>query len=327
MPSSLERKRRLLVGWLVLVSLALVFVVLSWLKSELTMPGYEETYFIQFDRVNGLKAGDPVEIRGWKVGQVVGLQAASAAIAVQIKLTEAITLPVGSTARLVQAELFGAKRIELVPGTGSQLITSGGSFTGKAAPDLSNTIELVGELLSRIPPDSVALLLQDLRGAARGASLLLQDEKVKKIDRVLHQISTLLEDVLAITHQFQNKQFPDRLATTLDLTKDRLDKAGGLIDSTRQAVQELRQLVPTAERTLLRGDTALIQLNRTLRQLDQPGTIANKVLHDTTFSGQVDTTLRKLNQTLDFVRQQAIQVRVQLFNLRRAEETERRLRR
>jgi ABC-type transporter Mla subunit MlaD len=327
LPNLLERKRRLLVGWLVLVSLALVVVALSWLKSEITFPGNEEIYFIQFDRVNGLKVGDPVEIRGWKVGQVVGLQAASAGIAVQIKITEAINLPVGSTARLVQAELFGAKRIELILGIGSQNISSGSSILGKAAPDLSNAIELVGELLSRIPPDSVALLLEDLRGAARGANQLLQDEKVKKINLILNQVSTLLEDVSAIAHQFRNKQLSDRLASTLDLTKDRIYKAGGLIDSTRQVVQELRQLVPTAERTLLRGDTALMQLNRTLRQLDQPGTIANKFLQDTAFGGQVDTTLSKLNQTLDFVRQQAIQVRVQLFNLRRAEETERRLRR
>lgn len=310
-----------------LVSLALVAVSLAWLKSRLEIPGKQRTYIIRFDRVDGLKIGDPVEIRGLKLGRVANIKPSHKAVDVLVELVNSIELTQGTSARLVQAELFGAKRIELALGLSEAKLNAETAIPGQTVPDLAVAIEQVGGLLQAFPSDSLKQLLQNIQEAGRGASQILSRENARKLELLLQKSEGLIGQLELFTWQLRSRELPNRLATSLDLAQARLVQTERLIDSTQQAVSEIRHLVANAEQGLVKADTTLASINSLLNRLKKPGTVSNKILEDTVLGAQLDTTLIKLNQTLDYFRQQAIQVRVKLFKSKAGEKDAHQLRR
>lgn len=313
MPSASELKQRLLVGWVILLALALGTVSLLWLRSSGWLQSGTSVYVISLERANGLKAGDPVEIRGWQVGTVAGFHPTANAIEVRISVADTLALPEGTRARLVQAELFGAKRIDLVLGTSSLNLAPGGRIAGETAPDLAVAIEKMGGLASAVQPEAVGALLSELNRTARGLNELLDPRTVAQMKSSIDRLEKLLAQAQRIAGEAEEKKLVAQIDQSLKQVQGALMKSESLLDSAKAALNEGRRLVPPAERALQRAETMLTNANRQLSKLDDPRTLGGRALSDTAFGGKIDTTLAKLNQTMDFVRNSAINVRVRFF--------------
>jgi len=318
-----ELQRRLLVGWVLLLALALAVVSILWIRSAGWFQEGQNIYRIRFERVPGLSIADPVEIRGWRVGQVVGFQPVKDGIEVRISLSDTLQVFADAHAKLVQSELFGSKRIELDCGKSSHLLSPSQSISGTSAPDLAVAIEKVGELVSAIPPEDIKDLVSQLKSFTQQLNRLLSDQRTDQLGQSLGHLNQLLSRLESIAGDVQERQLIREVSFSLSKLQHTLALADSSLAVVQKTVREGRALIPqvdtllqTAQKATAEADTSLQLVKHNLRKLENNNSLAGRVLSDTTFSIQLDSTLNNLNKTMDFIQEKAINVRIKFFKQR-----------
>lgn len=146
------RRRRgseLAVGILVLSAAALVLWGYFWLTGQpLGHKGY--TLVARLSDAAGLERGDRVRLAGVEVGNVRGIRLGPGAVWVELSVDAGVHLPEDSRAALRSDGVFGARHIELIPGSMPTLVRSGDTLAAVTRPTLPETIEAVGDRVNDI---------------------------------------------------------------------------------------------------------------------------------------------------------------------------------
>ena len=142
----------ILVGLFVLLGLAcLGYLAIRLGKLELFgAQGY--VVFADFPSVAGLKAGDPVEIAGVRVGKVEGLGLADDKARLTLRLNDEIKLQEDAIASVRARGLIGDKFVLVSPGASDKIIPPGGKIREtESPPDIPDLIGKIvgGDLTSK----------------------------------------------------------------------------------------------------------------------------------------------------------------------------------
>lgn len=117
-----------LLGAAVLV-VAVLFIVFAYTRSSVaTVDGYLVS--AKFTRVDGLLRGADVRIGGIKVGSVIdqSLDGKTYRAVVVMSLSDAVALPVDSSAAVVSDGLLGGKYIDIEPGGEDEMLEENGEI-------------------------------------------------------------------------------------------------------------------------------------------------------------------------------------------------------
>jgi len=131
----------IVVGLFVLLGLAcLGYLAIRLGKLELFgAQGY--VVFADFPSVAGLKAGDPVEIAGVRVGKVEGLGLADDKARLTLRLNDEIKLQEDAIASVRARGLIGDKFVLVSPGASDKIIPPGGKIREtESPPDIPDLI-------------------------------------------------------------------------------------------------------------------------------------------------------------------------------------------
>jgi phospholipid/cholesterol/gamma-HCH transport system substrate-binding protein len=141
-----QTRVEILVGIFVVIgALALGYLAIRLGKLEiLGNSGYE--IYARFASVAGLKAGDPVEIAGVKIGRVDGISLAEDRAQVKLRLDEYVKVQEDAIASVRARGLIGDKFILITPGASDQIIRAGGEIRETESPP--DVADLIGKLVS-----------------------------------------------------------------------------------------------------------------------------------------------------------------------------------
>lgn len=123
--------KEVLIGFLVILALAVLFVGIDFLKG-VNVFQKENTYYISYQNVQGLTVSAPVTVNGYKVGQVREIAYEydnPGHIRVDIDIDDELRLPEGTTAEL-SSDLLGTASISLKLGTSASMISAGSEIPG-----------------------------------------------------------------------------------------------------------------------------------------------------------------------------------------------------
>ena len=262
-------------------------------------------YHASYARVSGLNTSDDVILRGLAIGQIsdIGFNEKRDSIVVTFLLEEDFDIPKGSEARIVNADLLGAKALEIIFTDSTEMIEDGGALRGTVEQSLSQQIEeqlvpvknKIEVLLGSI--DSVITRINGIFDVRLQGKI---DENIISIEAAISNIrditanvnklvsstvdnaDTIMANLAAITTTFKdNRAELDRTFKSLDAITDTLARAN--LGQTLADIDSLVANLDEVSKKLNEGNGSVAQLinNEELyKQLEKSAKNLNLLLEE-----------------------------------------------
>jgi len=268
-----KRENEFAVGLVVIAALAVVVGGALWLSGA-HFGKTEETVTARFRTVGGLGVGNPVVLRGVRVGRVEAIRLAPGNwVEADLKIYSGVTLPQKPAVIAASASLFGEWAATLIssdplpndPNVRQALVEAqaagGGRWPGATLPDIgeltaqaSRIATDIGTVSARIQTAFDSTAVTDLRRSIRDFGQIAD-----RLARVTNEQADVIGDVGA--NLSKSSQALSRAATDLRTTLGRVDTATNqgqlatILNNTaatstdlRSASQDFRQLMAAANR-------------------------------------------------------------------------------
>jgi len=224
------------VGLFVLVGIVASLAVLFLTTDPGTFRGrYRITATL--DDAGGVRAGDPVQMRGVNIGRVRDFAMDDQDVTIILEIEGEWQVPADSRVRIAGTGLIGGRTLEVLPGESEEALPPGGNLTGESSADITSTLsELGGEASTTL----------------ERVQALLSEPFVNSMEGSAEELNALLSELSELTREQQDEVA--RLLATLNRTAEGLESASGA--------------GPDLARAVARADSALARLNRTGATLD-----------------------------------------------------------
>lgn len=279
--------KELKVGLLTVIGGVILYFGVNFLK------GYDflsstATYFVVYDKIDGLVPSNPVQINGMSVGKVIAteiLQNQSSKILVEFDLDKKIKLNTNSVAILKDNGLLGGKMIEIVVNQGQAIkqddtlkanIDQGlmGMVASKANPlmsSLDTTITSVNQLLAEYKglSSNIKNILNNLESTTGNVNRLMVDnrQRISNITNNLDKLSTSLVETEKSIKPLMSKM--NTIADSVNAMK-----LASTMQEARKSVENLNEMLNSMKQgetltKLMGNDSVYVNLNKTIADLDK----------------------------------------------------------
>lgn len=282
------------VGALTAIAIALLFIGYSYLRGNDVFSN-ENTYYTDYDDVEGLSVSKPVLVNGYQIGRVSKMNLMdNGKIRTEFKIKGNLEIPSNTVARIVSADLLGSKAIVFELGSSSTLAKSGDPLLSDVQANLLEKVEplqikienLVVKLDSVLSAVNTALdaeFQRDFKSSLHSISLSLSNvEKITKdveglVGSERMRLSKIMMNVESITNNLKNNS--ETINSILsnvdsfseDLSSGEFKETIRNANLTLQEVQSITQKINKGEGSLgllLNDDKLYDNLNSSSENLD-----------------------------------------------------------
>lgn len=248
--------KELRIGAFVLVGVLSAFVALYLLTDPSTFRG-RYTVTTTVEDAGGLRAGDPVQMRGVNIGRVQRFEMVDDAVRVSLEIEGEWRMPSDSRVRLVSLGLLGGRIVEVLPGTSRDPLEPRGHLPGEMVEGLSEAagslggqagtvLERIQELLGEPTVESLRASAVELRVLMGTLSELAaaQSEELGRLTSTLNRSASGLEEVTASGPQVA------RAIARADSTMALLNGTSAALNSAVSSLQAFLEGVERGQGTL-----------------------------------------------------------------------------
>lgn len=240
--------REVRLGGFVLVGLVSFVLILFLLTDPATFRG---RYLVvtRVEDAGGVRAGDPVQMRGVNIGRVSGFEMTdNGLVDITLEIEGEWNIPEDSYTRLAGAGLFGGRTMEVVRGEADAYLDGGDRIPGEgdAADPLAQFTELgdqAGSVMTRIETLLDGETVESMQGSAQELEVLLRE------------LAGLMED-----------------------QRGTLDELTGSLARSARGLEEAAAAGPDAARAIARADSTMAVLTGTSRNLDDASSSLRSIL-------------------------------------------------
>jgi phospholipid/cholesterol/gamma-HCH transport system substrate-binding protein len=197
--------REFLIGVLVVISIALLYLGVNYLKG-VNLFLKQQKYYAVFENAAGLTASNPVILNGFKIGIVSDVhmhESGNGTIVAEVVLNDSkLKIPNDTKLEIFDADLFGGKAIQIMLGKSTVLAENKDTLTSGISLGLTETIkneiEPLKEKTSKLfaGVDSVINNLNNVLGGAQSEGLSSIFDDLKKTMSNLEQTTSSLNKTL-----------------------------------------------------------------------------------------------------------------------------------
>lgn len=256
------------VGALTLIAIALLFLGYSYLRGN-DVFSTENTFYTDYDNVDGLSESKPVLVNGYQIGRVSKLTLLdNDKIRTEFKIKGKIAVPSNTVAKIISTDLLGSKAIEFQMGNSTTLAQSGDPLLSDVQ---SNLMEKVEPLQNKI--ENLIVKLDSVLSAVNTA---LDSEFQKEFKSGLHDITQTLSHVEAISADIrklvsnENHRLSSIIGNVESITanlknnSDTLSLIMSNFHKTSEDLQDLqvRETIETANQTLKDFHSVVEKINK-----------------------------------------------------------------
>jgi len=274
------------VGILTVVAIVTLVVGMMWFKN-VDLSDEQIRYQVDFSRVEGLRVGDRVQIRGIRMGEVESLTLLPTAVRVQIKMSDKANLREDAQVILGEKGIVGEIVLEIDPGLGIPA-DEGFIFQGRTAGTIAAMTDAAGEALAEmlILTAKVSELVEEVKEQGKVVETLAQaNETFVRIDGMIERNQADIEVSLA------------NLVVATEGLREFVEsgKVGDAFDSVDHALAG-------ADSLMINLNTAANRLNLVMDKVeDGDGSLA-KMLNDPMLYDRADSTLASVKRLVDAMR-------------------------
>lgn len=280
-------KQEVTVGLLVIVAGAILFAGLAWLTGTNLGRSGVVTVPVGFADVNGLQAGDPVQVSGYRVGRVADMVLEEVGrVVVYLEVSEDVRPRIDASARVAALDFLGAKYVDYQPGRSSQLLADGQMVTGSRESDLLGGAGGIANQASEVLTGLQGMLTDDMAGELR-ATMGAARQAMEVMARV-GDGPMVNEATDALRHMGSAAQ---RLDSTL---------ANPSIDESLNQLDELTLSLREMADGLAGATNAMSSI---LEKMDAGEGSFGKAVNDTTLHNDLHEVLLSMRRLLDDMRE------------------------
>ena len=281
-----QHRREIQVGITVIVAVAVVIGGLMFLKN-MRLAASTNHYAADFEKVEGLKIGDRVQVRGIRTGSVTAFDFLPGHVRAHFELEGWVELHEDADVVLVQRGIVGEMVVEIDPVSGER-VRDGHVFAGRSATSMLALGDKVDVSLAEFTE-----LARELR------ETLAQIRQESQLVEMITATRLTVEQFEAIMRE--NREDMRRTARHLASLTATLDGAlgDGKLDST----------LHTARLATARLDSAAAEIAAVTRQsralvakLETGEGTAGRLLTDPALYDRADSTLHSLDRLIDLMR-------------------------
>ncbi len=308
--------REVKVGLLVLAALAVLGAGVFLVGERNNLFARKNRYFVRFETVSGLAAGNPVQLNGVNVGQVesvvlpVDVEEELLTVWITVDRRYAERVRTDSEAKIKTLGLLGDKYIELSSGSpGAPEIADGGEITAAPATDVDKLIATGGDVVENVV--AISYSLRNILGRMEAGEGILGElttdseagrvakESMLDIMGSLRRIAGKIESGEGtLASLINDPALADRMAQTVDRVEAVLAK----IDTGEGALPALLNDPETRTRLdqILTGlSDASTELSATVEGLSGGEGLLAKLLTDEAYGEEVSRDLKQLLNNLN----------------------------
>lgn len=275
-------RKEVIIGVCVIAALAIIIFGINYLKGVNVFKA-TNYYYVTYTDVAGLAVSAPVNVNGFKVGQVRDISYMydnPGHIKVEISLDKELMLPKGTKA-LIVSDMLGTATISLDMASGTDFYAIGSEIPGSIAPGLmtkvtDDILPAVGNIFPKVDTlltDADALISDPaLRASVQRLDAITANLQATTvyINRVLGTLPPITADIKKITENVDatTEQLNRLMANVNDMP---IDSVVASIQSTIDNLNTLSERLNEPNSTLgkLMNDPALYNnLNATVSSLD-----------------------------------------------------------
>ncbi|MFT5233262.1 MAG: phospholipid/cholesterol/gamma-HCH transport system substrate-binding protein [Candidatus Krumholzibacteriia bacterium] len=240
------------VGLLTIVALVVLVGGMMWLKNIDLSKG-SVMYMVDFSQVAGLRAGDKVQVRGIRMGEVTGLQILQGSVRVELSLEDDVDLREDAVVTLGEKGIVGEVVIEIDPGTGNT-ISEGHIFAGRTAGTIASMTDAAGSALAemRILTGKVTELVDQVKSEGKFIETLVQaNETLVKLDEMVVEnqsdVENILDDLRVTSARFRELMESDQVEAAFDNAATTMATADSLMISLTESSTRLNNILVKIE--------------------------------------------------------------------------------
>ena len=281
-----SREREVVLGAVVFTAIAILVLGSMWLSERFAGAAGGYKLVVAFDTVRGLKRGDPVTVRGVKVGKVLEVRLEEGQPRVVIGFESIRGLPRDSKISLKGIGMLGEQMVEVEVGTSTSVyahgdgvdgISSGGleELTANAADIANHLGRAVDVVATPENLDHIEAILTQMDTSTATLKVLLEENQVV-ISRALDSLGAASSGVSGMVGDNRKKveEAVENLRRTTGRLAATVEGWEAASVSLREALQDVRDVagkLRDGEGTLgllLNDDGLYRDLRRTLTSLD-----------------------------------------------------------
>ncbi len=281
-----RRISELQVGLLTLLAIVLLGVGMMWLKG-MRVDQNLVYYQVDFAKVEGMKIGDNVQVRGIRMGNVSSMTIIDTAVRVGLQIDDSVTMHENATVTLGEKGIVGEIVIEIDPGAGTP-VTEGHIFLGRTAGTIASMTDAAGAALDQLQvvADKVTELLDEVNTTGKVVeTMALANVTLEKIDSMVDDNQDDIEIIL----------------NDLKIASEgmRAMMESGQIEQT---FADVSSAMSRADSMMVTMNGAVVRLDNILTKLDEGEGSAAMLLNDPALYMRADSTMVSIKRLVDAMR-------------------------
>ncbi|HEX4887298.1 MAG TPA: MlaD family protein [Luteibaculaceae bacterium] len=228
-------RREVKIGFIFLAGLTVFLFGLNYLKGNSLITA-RRNYFAIYSKVDGLKESNPINVNGFKVGQVAKIELLddqSGKLRITLAFTDRnLKITKGSIARIVSSDLLGSKAVEFVPGKGEEL-AEGSILDSEIQQSLT---EVIGEQIDPVKAKFIQLMTR-LDSVLGGVNHVLNDQTVGDINQSFGDIRSTIQSLEHATAQLDKLLTEQR--SNLGSTIQNMNTVTGSLASSSKSIESM----------------------------------------------------------------------------------------
>lgn len=283
------------VGALTSVAIAILFIGYSFLKGNNVFSS-ENTFYTEYNNVDGLTISKPVLVSGFQIGRVSKLTLLpNGKIKTEFKINDDYEIPSNTVAQIVSADLLGSKAIVFELGNSTTMARNGDPLLSDVQANLMEKVEPLQKKIENlvVKLDSVlsgvnsvldANFQRDFKSSVQSISVSLKNlERITgDVDGLMgserSRLSNIMANLESITNNFKNNNEKiNSILANLDNLSDDLSKTEikATVDNANQAMKDFAAITTKINNgegslgLLVKDEKLYNNLNNASQNLDQ----------------------------------------------------------
>ncbi|MCP4293751.1 MAG: MCE family protein [bacterium] len=274
------------VGALTTFAVVVLVIGMMWFKN-VDLSDDQMRFQVDFSKVEGLREGDRVQIRGIRMGEVESLTLLSTAVRVQIKMSSKADLREDAIVILGEKGIVGEIVLEIDPGQGKKA-DEGFIFAGRTAGTIAAMTDAAGAALEemRVLTAKVTELVDEVQEQGKVVETFAQaNQTLGKIDSMIEKNQADIEESL------------DNLVVATEGLRKFVESG-----QVNDAFENIDGALAGADSLMNNLNTAANRLNVVLEKMDSGDGSMAKFLNDPLLYDRADSTMASVKRLVDAMR-------------------------
>jgi phospholipid/cholesterol/gamma-HCH transport system substrate-binding protein len=263
-------RREVKIGIYALVIIIGMYWLFNFLKGQ-DIFDTRATYYINYDRVDGLAVSTPVFLKGLKIGTISNItyEEKRQLFRVSVQIKEAYSIPENSIAQIFSTGLMSGNGIRILIGDSPVIAASGSRLPSDIEPDMQSSLMPLKE--------QAELLFSNLNTTVTAINNILTEEAQKNIEASIGSLRESMQHIEQFTGTLSAKN------GHLNRTLENMDAFSATLRNNGENINTIAANLAQFSDTLRRSDikTTFDRLNGLLAQAgDTSGTVGQLLQND-----------------------------------------------